>query len=150
MTNKSRVIGAVSVIFALGAVEANAVEPYLPRAAKVFERIDVDKDGKLKETELKAVVMRRFKRLDANSDNAIGSDELQRIMQAAVDRRRLRIMATMDKDGNGTITEAELDIVLDSLFNAADSDHDGALTIAETQGFKRGQWLKNMVKSTAN
>jgi Ca2+-binding EF-hand superfamily protein len=138
MTNKSRVIGAVSVIFALGAVEANAVEPYLPRAAKVFERIDVDKDGKLKETELKAVVMRRFKRLDANSDNAIGSDELQRIMQAAVDRRRLRI------------TEAELDIVLDSLFNAADSDHDGALTIAETQGFKRGQWLKNMVKSTAN
>jgi Ca2+-binding EF-hand superfamily protein len=149
MGQKLTLLGA-SLLCVLLTGEAAAVEPYLPRSQSIFKRIDANSDGKIMQPELKTLVMRRFKRLDDNGDSNVSGDELQKMMLKAVERRRARILALMDTDANGTITESELDKVLDSMFNAADSDRDGALTIAETQSFKRGPWRKNMTGTSAN
>jgi Ca2+-binding EF-hand superfamily protein len=55
-------------------------------------------------------------------------------------------MALMDVDGNGTITTAELDKVTEAMFNGADTDKDGGLTMTELQGFKRAAWRRGFVE----
>jgi Ca2+-binding EF-hand superfamily protein len=54
-------------------------------------------------------------------------------------------MMLLDRDKNGSITEAELDAIVDSMFTAADTDTDGALTLAEMQNFKRAPWRKGLM-----
>lgn len=124
---------------------AFANEPYFPRREQGFTRIDANKDGKVQRTEFAPLVDRRFTRMDTNGDKSITSAELGEAMQKSVERRRMRIMAVLDRDKNGSITETELDNIVDSMFTGADSDGDGALTLAEMQGFKRNDWRKRMM-----
>ncbi len=138
------------LVCVVGVTQAAAIEPYLPRGEKIFKRVDANSDGKIEESELKPLVMRRFNRFDTNGDKAISGDELQKVMQAAIEKRRNRIMKFLDANNDGSISESELDKILDSMFNAADSDHDGALTMAESRDFKRGPWRRSLAGTSAN
>jgi Ca2+-binding EF-hand superfamily protein len=133
------------LILATTTTSGFANEPYFPRREKGFSRIDANKDGKVQRSEFAPLVDRRFTKMDTNSDKTITSAELSEAMQQAVERRRIRIMAVLDRDKNGSITEAELDNIVDSMFTGADTDGDGALTLAEMQGFKRNEWRKRMM-----
>ncbi len=146
-TNQIIALALVALAASTAATLAN--EPYFPKREKGFTRLDANKDGKVQRTEFEPVVSRRFARMDTNADKSITSAELAEAMQKAVERRRIRIMAVLDRDKNGTITEAELDNIVDSMFIGADTDKDGALTLAEMQGFKRADWRKRMMGQEA-
>ncbi len=126
----------------LAAAPAQANEPYLPRGQKTFDRIDTNKDGKLEKSEFLPVAGRRLARMDVNGDKSVTAAEIEARLQERLKRRRDAIMAIMDADKNGTITESELDNVVAAMFNGADSDKDGGVSMAEVKGFKRGQWRK--------
>jgi Ca2+-binding EF-hand superfamily protein len=127
-----------------------AAEPYLPRQIGGFNRVDTNRDGKIVQAEFGQVAQKGFARMDVNSDHQVTADEIDKTMMLAIAKRRDRIMKFMDRDGNGTITSAELDNLAEAMFNGADTDRDGSLTLAEAQGFKRGPWRKSLMGQGAN
>lgn len=126
----------------LAATAAQANEPYFPRSQKTFDRIDANRDGKIEKPEFMPLAVRRLARMDVNGDKAVSTAEIDARLQEGLARRRDRIMAVMDADKDGTITESELDKLVSEMFNGADSDKDGGLSMAELKGFKRGEWRK--------
>jgi hypothetical protein len=43
-----------------------------------------------------------------------------------------------------------MDQVLNDMFDKADTDDDGSVSLAEIQNFKRAQWRKNYLERRAN
>ncbi len=146
----NRIILAIIAAAIAGTGVAMAAEPFLPRKERGFARLDVNKDGSIARDEFGKVAGRRFARMDVNGDKAVTAAEIDSVMQAALQRRRSRILQLMDRDADGTITQAELDKVADAMFNGADLDHNGGLSLAETQGFKRELWRRALVGEIAS
>lgn len=119
-----------------------ANEPYFPKGQKTFDRVDANKDGKIEKTEFMPLAVRRLARMDVNGDKTVSASEIEARLQEGLKRRRDRIMAVMDANKDGTITESELDNLVTAMFNGADSDKDGGLSMAELKGFKRVEWRK--------
>jgi Ca2+-binding EF-hand superfamily protein len=145
-----RIIIVATAILGLSAVEAQANEPYFPRAERSFQRVDMNNDGKLAPEELAVVVKKREWAIDANGDKQVSAVEIETAMQKRLEKRRDRIMALMDGNKDGVITEAEMDQVLNDMFDKADTDDDGSVSLAEIQNFKRAQWRKNYLERQAN
>jgi len=131
---------AVILVATTGVAIAN--EPYFPRSQRSFDRVDADKDGKIELTEFTPLAGRRLARLDANSDKVVTAEEIDAKLQEGLRKRRDRIMAIMDADRDGKITESELDNIVRAMFNGADTDKDGGVSMAEVKGFKRADWRK--------
>ena len=129
---------------------AIAAEPYFPRQAGVFNRVDANKDGKIAPTEFAPIANKQFARMDINGDSQVTADEINKTMMLNLAKRRDRIMKFMDQDANGTITKVELDKLVEAMFNGADIDKDGSLTLTETQGFKRGLLRKAVAGQGGN
>jgi Ca2+-binding EF-hand superfamily protein len=144
------IIVATTAILGLSAVEAQANEPYFPRAERSFQRVDMNNDGKLAPEELAVVVKKREWAIDANGDKQVSAAEIETAMQKRLEKRRDRIMSLMDGNKDGVITEAEMDQVLNDMFDKADTDDDGSVSLAEIQNFKRAQWRKNYLERQAN
>ncbi len=128
-------------LFVCGGV-AMAGEPYLPKAQKTFDKLDVDKNGKISLQEFIPVAERSFWKIDANRDNSVTTAEIDASLQAAMERRRNGILAKMDADKNGSITRGELDTYVEAMLMGADSDKDGAVSFSETKVFKIAKWRK--------
>lgn len=126
----------------LAGAPAQANEPYLPRSPKSFEKVDANRDGKVALTEIAPLAERRLARLDSNGDKSVTAAELEERFQQALKKRVERIMRVMDSNRDGAISEAELDNLMADMFNTADNDKDGGLTLAEARNFKRGAWRK--------
>jgi EF hand len=144
VTGKKIFLAAVAMVVAIGAAQAN--EPFFPRRPKTFERLDSNHDGKVERGEFDTVASRRFNRMDADSNKVITSTEIDQIFQKSVERRKSRLLDLMDRDKNGAISEMELGKIVESMFLDADTDRDGALNLAEMQGFKRDVWRKRMTE----
>ncbi len=139
-TSKGVWLGLIGVVLASGA--ALAVEPYLPRSARTFAYLDGNNDGKIALDEIAPRAKKRLLRYDADANGAVSAVELDQVMLQAVERRRTRIMTILDADRDGTITEAELDKFTEAMFNEADSDRDGGVSIEEAQNFKGSAWKR--------
>jgi Ca2+-binding EF-hand superfamily protein len=151
MEKKMKIVIAVTTaLIAFSAVAAEANEPYFPRSEQRFARLDTDKDGKLKPAELALVVQRSATALDANGDKQVSAAEIEAAMQKRLEKRRDRIMQLLDGNKDGAITEAEMDQVLNDMFDKADTDDDGSVSFAEIQVFKRAQWRKAYLERRAN
>ena len=129
---------------------AIASEPYLPKAQKTFDRLDVNKDGKLSVAEFTPVAEKNFLSIDMNKDEAVSSAEIDASLQAALERRRNRILANLDTDKNGVISRAELDKYVEAMVTGADTDSDGGVSFAEARIFKIAKWRKALQLTTAN
>jgi Ca2+-binding EF-hand superfamily protein len=143
-------IVATTAILGMSIAEAQANEPYFPRAEKSFQRLDTNKDGKLAPEELAVVVKKREWVIDANGDKQVSAAEIEAAMQKRLEKRRDRIMALMDSNKDGVVAEAEMDQVLNDMFDKADTDDDGSVSLAEIQNFKRAQWRKSYLERRAN
>lgn len=135
-----------SILIAAGlcllATPTLANEPYFPRGQKTFDRVDANKDGKIEKSEFLPLAVRRLAKMDVNGDRSVSTAEIDARLKEGLERRRNRIMAVMDANKDGVITESELDNLVSAMFNGADSDKDGGLSMAELKGFKRAEWRK--------
>jgi DNA-binding transcriptional MerR regulator len=135
--------GAVAVFVVAGLALAN--EPYLPRGERALQRLDTNKDGRLSLEEIKPRLEQRFALSDANGDKMITAAEIDVMLQKRLEQRRSRIMQLLDRDRDGTITQAEFDRVVADMFDKADADNNGGVDLAEMRGFKRGVWRKGFL-----
>jgi Ca2+-binding EF-hand superfamily protein len=129
---------------------AMAAEPYLPKAQKSFDRIDLNKDGKINLAEFTPVAEKRFLGFDVNKDNAVSTAEIDASLQAALERRRNRILANLDADKNGSISRTELDKYVEAMVAGADTDSDGGVSFSEARIFKIAKWRKALLTAAAN
>ena len=120
-----RVIFMTAGLVAVGGL-AIASEPYLPRAQKAFDR------------------------LDANKDDAVSAAEIDASLQAAMERRRNRILSSLDADKNGSITRAELNKYVEAMVAGADTDSDGGVSFDEARIFKIAKWRKALQPASSN
>ena len=66
-----RVVFVTAGLVAVGGL-AVASEPYLPKAQKTFDRLDLNKDGKISLAEFTPLAEKRFMSIDVNKDDEIG------------------------------------------------------------------------------
>lgn len=129
---------------------ALAVEPYLPRHPAAFARLDADKNGRISPDELKPKAERRLLRLDGDGNREVSVAEIDAYLQKRLAERRARLMARLDGDSNGAVTVAELDKYIEAMFNGADADGDGGVTLEEAREFKLAKWRKSKQEPDAN
>jgi Ca2+-binding EF-hand superfamily protein len=134
------ILGAVALSMTAGATLAN--EPYLPRNEKSLQRLDTNKDGRINRDEIMPRMAKRFAAVDANGDKVVTVAEIDTMLQKRLEARRTKMLELMDANKDGKITQAEFDRVADSLFDKADTDHNGGVDLAELRSFKRSEWRK--------
>ena len=132
----------LTIMFALlsgvAAVPATAwaMEPYLPRSAGSFDRLDADKDGRVTSREIMPKAEARFFRMDADNNGEVSAAEIDAALAKAIERRCDRVLAALDPDKSGAVSKAELDQFVDALVKGADGDGDGAVTFEEARKFR--------------
>lgn len=141
---------ALALAAILAPAAAFAAEPYLPRHPASFARLDADKNGAISPAELKPKAERRLLRFDGDGNREVTAAEIDAHLQKIMANRRARLMAALDGDGNGAITVAELDKYVEAMFNGADTDGDGGVTLEEARAFRIAKWRKPQPEPDAN
>lgn len=127
------------------------------RAARMMDRLDTDKDGKLSQDEMLARATRTFERLDTDKNGEVTKAEVNArreafrdarkafrevkategeardaaraaLRDARIDRMGLRMFERADADKNGTLTKAEMETAAAAMFKQRDRDGDGFIT----------------------
>lgn len=129
--NTACVAGAAALVLLGTAHLASANEPSLPRSERSFARLDADKDGKVTVNEWKPKAEKRFLRLDDDHDGTVTTVEIDTWLKRGIDRRKERMLSRLDQNKDGSVTRDEVDAYTDALFNGADGDKDGSLTLVE-------------------
>lgn len=148
--NISTPIAAALAGLFLIAIPALALEPTLPRAPKVFARLDADSNGKITFQELEPKALKRFERLDSDKNGEVTAAEIDASMLKYMTQRRARMLRAMDADTNGSITKGELDTFIETLMKSADANADGGVSLEEARGFKVAKLKKTLNGETAN
>jgi Ca2+-binding EF-hand superfamily protein len=68
---------AATVVALVGSAAAQASDSTGPRHARMMERVDTDKDGKISREEYLKAAEQRFAGLDANKDGYVTQDEFR-------------------------------------------------------------------------
>ena len=105
--------------------------------------LDADNDGSVSASEFEAGAQRRFQRMDGNGDGVVDADELAALKARMADRpgaaNRPDMMAEMDGDKDGKITQAEALAVSKARFAKLDTNGDGALSDVEQAAMWNGR-----------
>ncbi len=128
-------LSAALVIAGVSASAALAREPGMPRGERTFERLDKNKDGALAIEELEDKSVRRFMRLDADKDDKVTRAELESWLNRLTRRRVDRILSRMDGDKDAAVTRTELRGYIAGLFELADADKSGGVTLQESRAY---------------
>ena len=134
------------------------------RAAKAFERIDANEDGKLDTADREARQKARFDRIDANSDGSVSFAEFsathakpegERAKRGGRDGHRMGMRGMRgdaDANSDGTLTQSEFTAAALARFDAADADNDGTVTAAERKAQRdamRGKWRERRAQQAS-
>ena len=145
---KKTVLTLVALTFLAGA--AMAIEPSFPRNPKTFAKLDGDSNGKITLAEIAPRAEKRLLRLDNDGNGEVSAAEIDDSLRKLIERRRDRILKDMDTDRNGAVSRSELDKFLEAMFNGADADKDGGITLQEARDFRIAQWRKQRSEAAAD
>ncbi len=112
----------------------------MPRAERMFERIDTDKDGQITAADMQAFAAARFTRIDANADGTITREERKAARMARRESRKADRFALVDVNGDGAISIEEMKAAsgkrAERRFARLDTNADGVVSQAEMQAAK--------------
>jgi Ca2+-binding EF-hand superfamily protein len=97
------------------------------RAERLFERFDTDKDGVITQTEIEEIRAQDFATADTDGNGEISLEEFKAAFMDRSNDRMVRAFQFLDADGDGTVTQEEVDVVANRLFNRLDRDSSGTV-----------------------
>lgn len=97
------------------------------RAEHLFERFDVNKDGVITEAEIAEVRASDFTTADADGNGEISLEEFKAQFLDRSSDRMVRAFQFLDSDGDGAVTQEEVDVVANRMFNRLDRDGNGTV-----------------------
>lgn len=114
-----------------------------------FDKLDADSNGTISREEFDAHRASMFSKADADANGSLNAEEMERLHDLRHAERRAamhaRMMSRLDKDGDGEISQAELNVMAEKRFSRMDADGDGALTKDEMRkGHHGGMMHKGM------
>ncbi len=115
---------------------------YLQHATKVFESLDTDKNGEVTKAEFDAKRTAfedaRKAYRDVKAEGGKAKDDARAAMrEARMDPMAVRMFKRADADNNGTLTKAEMETAATAMFKRQDRNGDGFITADEIG--KRGE-----------
>lgn len=122
-------------LFALSALSLSAPAGAQPRGGERFDKIDLNRDGKVTLLEMQTVSRERFKKADSNRDGFITTEEVLELMPFFVRGQARQPVADYlkkqdsNRDGKVTLDEVQKHAAL--RFKRLDSNKDNVLTEAE-------------------
>lgn len=137
---------ALTIAIATGlALPAMAERGPLPRGAGMehrpaFADLDANGDGALTPEEIQAFGTARFSDSDTNGDGELSAEEMNAAILAKIERhnaeRTARMIERLDQDGNGTLSQAEMEARMKAphaqrMFEKLDADADGTISAEE-------------------
>lgn len=135
---------AIALGFALGAGGLGWAQSG-DRGGKMFDRVDINNDGRITLQEAQAFRNARFQRMDANNDGQVTQAEMQearskrRAQRAERSRDRMaKRFEKTDTNGNGALDRAEFERMAAERFARMDVNGDGAVTRDEIRN-RRGR-----------
>ncbi len=106
---------------------------------QLFERADANGDGSVTRDEAAAFVGGRLSANDGNGDGNLTLDEFQPLYLELTRPMMVRGFQFLDADGDGNVTEAEMNRPVERLFDRADRNDDGAIAEDELGRGGRGE-----------
>ena len=114
-----------------------------PRAERMVERMDTDKDGRVTKADAVAFAAARFARMDADGNGEVTREERRAARKAMRQERRADRFSRMDADADGSITEAEMRAFASDRaarrFVRLDRNGDGAVALSEIEDRRAGR-----------
>lgn len=129
---------ACSLLLCLGVAATGHAQAVGDTAAQRFTALDKNGDGRVSDDEYDGAAL--FRLLDADHNYRVSVDDIQSLLGPDRDGQltaadRIRVA---DLNGDGELSEEEVERVADMRFQSLDVDHDNNLTLTELQaGFWR-------------
>lgn len=136
------------------------------KSAAMFDRMDVNSDGKIDAADREARVKERFTRLDTDGNGSLSLEEFTAGREMRGKRgegmrdhhgkrgQGMHMMGKMaDTNNDGTITRAEFDAGVQAHFAKMDANGDGTVTVEERQAAReqmREAWKERREARQAN
>lgn len=150
MTRKTLIAGGASLTLLAGlplVALAQDGPDRQPRAERIMEELDTNRDGQIAKSEIEAKRASAFAEADANGDGAVSQSEFSAFTKARREERRAKREATMfarlDTDGDGVVTDAEFKTRAMKMFDRVDADGDDVITDEEMKKMRgMGRYFK--------
>jgi Ca2+-binding EF-hand superfamily protein len=115
------------------------------RARDMFRELDTNGDRKLEFSEIEAARARLFDRLDVNRNGVLDPQEIQAAVESAKSAKGAGMQladlqlrkAMMDRNGDGKISREEFASFIPDRLIKADADGDQALSLEELRSLRR-------------
>lgn len=112
-----------------------------PAPARLLERFDTDKDGKLTQDELDAARKALLAKHDKDGDGKLTLAEFETLWLDAMNARMVRGFQRLDRNGDAVVTPEEFLAPYGDAVKRLDRNGDGAISLDDRQprGGKRGR-----------
>lgn len=126
---KALMIGAVALGAMAGAGAAEARDG--ARGEKMFQKADLNGDGRIDQGEAEQMRDARFARMDVNGDGVVSQDEMAEVSKKRRAERMAKRFERLDLNGDGVIQRVEFEDGGVRRFEMMDANGDGAVTLEE-------------------
>ena len=119
----------IMVLFTIFSFQSSAGSESIADSKRIFEIVDINKDGLVDRIEYKLNKMDIFFSRDQNRDRHLSRKELSKMSAAT--------FSAVDKDGDNLISGYEFNQADISKFEAVDLNNDGSITFDEFVAFRK-------------